>query len=102
MAVDLPPGFAGFQQWVTTIHTAFPDIHYTIEDMIAADDKVVTRVLVEGTHQDDFMGMSPTGRSFRITGINIDRFAGDKMVEHWAEYDMVTMMQQLGLVPPSL
>jgi predicted ester cyclase len=64
--------------------------------MFAAGDKVVARITIKGTHQGEFMGMPPTGRSISFRGIDIIRFSNGKLVEHWGLTDTIAMMQQLG------
>jgi predicted ester cyclase len=78
---------------------AFPDLHFTIEDIVAAEDKVAIRATVHCTHLGLFMGMPPTGKQAIWTGIDISRIAGGKIVELWAEYDYLGLMQQLGAIP---
>ena len=94
------PGPEGHSQFVTMFRTAFPDLHFTVEDQIAEGDKVVNRVTGRGTHQGEFMGIPPTGKQVTMTGITIDRIDGDKLAESWASWDALGMMQQLGVVPP--
>ena len=95
-----PPGPAHMKQLVTTLTTAFPDSHFTVEDVIAAGDKVVGRITWRGTHRGEFLGLPATGKAFKVSHIQIYRFAGGKMVEHWAVRDDLGMLRQLGLVPP--
>jgi steroid delta-isomerase-like uncharacterized protein len=92
-------GPEALKQFVATFHTAYPDIHATIEDMIAEGNKVVWRYTVRGTHQGEFMGIAPTGKSITLTGILISRFVDDKVVEDWNNYDALGMLQQLGVIP---
>ena len=92
-------GPEALKQFVATFRTAYPDIHTTIEDMIAEGNKVVWRYTVRGTHKGEFMGIAPTGKSITLTGILISRFVGDKVVEDWNNYDALGMMQQLGVIP---
>ena len=100
-----PPGMEGLdgievlRQFVKVSRDAFPDLQFTAEDMIAEGDKVAARYTMRGTHQGEFMGVAPTGNQIAVTGIDIVRFEGGKMVEHWANSDELGMMQQLGLVP---
>ena len=94
-----PPGPAHMKQLVTTLTTAFPDSHFTVEDIIAAGDKVVGRITWSGTHQGEFLGIPATGKTFKVTHIQIYRFAGGKIVEHWAVRDDLGMLRQLGLIP---
>jgi len=93
-------GPEGFKQMVTMYRTAFPDLHVTIEDMVAEGDKVVSRFTLRGTHKGEYMGIAPTGKKVTITGILITRWVGGKEVEASGVADTLTMMQQLGVVPP--
>ena len=95
-----PAGLEGLKQVVTMFRTAFPDLHCTVEEMIAEGDKVVARGTIRGTHKGEFMGVPPTGKRVRVTGIDIARIAGGKVVERWGNFDEMGMMQQLGVVPP--
>ena len=83
----------------TMYRTAFPDLHFTVEDQIAEGDMVANRVTARGTHQGEFMGIAPTGKQVTVTGITIDRIAGDKLEESWASWDFLGLMQQLGAIP---
>jgi len=94
-------GPEGFKQYVAMYRTAFPDIHCTIEDMVAEGEKVVSRFTLRGTHLGDMMGIAPTSKKAEIIGIVISRFAGGKEVEAWGSYDTLSMYQQLGVTPPS-
>ena len=80
---------------------AFPDYQITIHDVIVEGDKVVTRKTFYGTHQGDWMGVPASGRKIAFGGIDIVRFAGDKVVEHWGQFDMLTLAQQIGAIPPA-
>lgn len=81
---------------ILQIHRALPDVTMTIEDMIAAGDRVVSRVTLRGTQRDTFMGIPATGRQVTVTGIDIARVVGGKLVEHWAEMDTLGLIKQLG------
>lgn len=89
-----------FKEWITIIHTAFPDIRYTIEAMYAEGDKVATRYTVRGTHQGNFRGLPPTGESFGLTGHLIHRIADRQKVEGWGIWDTLGLLVQLGVIPP--
>jgi steroid delta-isomerase-like uncharacterized protein len=78
--------------------SAFPDNHFTIDDMIVEGDKVAVRYTVTGTHKGEYMGAPPTNKKIRMWAIVIDHFAGGKIVEEWGMYDTMGFMQQLGLV----
>jgi steroid delta-isomerase-like uncharacterized protein len=91
-----PDGIADFRYAVEMLRTSFPDLTITIEDLIAEGDKVVTRLTARGTHQGTFRGIAPTGRVVSWTGIRIFRIAEGKIVEHWANWDDLSLLQQLG------
>jgi steroid delta-isomerase-like uncharacterized protein len=93
------PGAEGVKQVFTLYRTAFPDIQATIEDLIAEGDKVVARLTVRGTHPGELQGIPATGKQATITAIDIVRIANGKFVEHWAQYDQLGMMQQIGAIP---
>ena len=93
------PGREGLKAFVTHIRTAFPDIHFTIEDQIAEGDNVVTRWTVTGTQQGEFASVPATGKSVRVKAINIHRVTGGQIHEAWLNWDALGMMQQLGVVP---
>ena len=92
--IDLP----GFKHFAATLFTAFPDFHVVIEDILAEGDRVMYRGTVSGTHTGDFMGVHPTGGRFSVLEMHVDRIAGGKMAEHWGLVDVMSMLQQLGIV----
>jgi steroid delta-isomerase-like uncharacterized protein len=97
------PGFPGTKQgtldFFRAMLDAFPDMHMSVEDLIADGAKTVARARVTGTHQGDFMGVPPTGSSVDVQLIDIMRFDGAGQVcEHWGVADMLSLMQQLGVV----
>src|SRR5579871_1208016 len=88
-------GPEGTQKFMAYIHAAFPDIHFKAEDIVAENDRVVVRFSIMGTHKGEFLGIKPTGRQVRWSGINIARFVNGKVVELWGEADMAGLMRQL-------
>ena len=97
----LPPGPEGVKQAWRMFRAAFPDLTATIEDMIAEGDTVAVRGTVYGTHQGELLGIPPTGKPVTVTLIDINRFEDGKLVERWAETDMLGLLQQLGAMPAS-
>jgi steroid delta-isomerase-like uncharacterized protein len=79
--------------------TAFPDVRFTIEDLIAEGETVTARWSCRGTHKGDLNGIAATGKQFNITGVSNARFTNGKMVEGWVNWDALGLMQQLGVVP---
>ncbi|MGZ6268339.1 MAG: ester cyclase [Candidatus Limnocylindrales bacterium] len=100
VAPGLAPTKEGVLEFFRIYRAAFPDLRMDPEDVLASGDKVVARVRATGTHEGEFMGMPPTGKSVDVQVIDIMRFADDGLVhEHWGVVDMLAMMQQLGVVP---
>ena len=98
------PGFPttkeGTLDFFRSLQVAFPDFHMAVEDLIAAGDKTVARVRATGTQSGEFMGVPPTGASVDMELIDIMRFDRAGLVcEHWGVADMLSLMQQLGVVP---
>ena len=73
--------------------------HFTVEDAIAAGDRVVVRWTNAGTHVGEFAGIPATGRPFTISGIDIYRVDDNLLAEHWHVVDQLSMLTQLGLLP---
>ena len=90
-------GPKGFREIFSMYATAFPDMHFTINELIAENDKVVTRWTVRGTHRGDFVGIAPTGKSVDITGIAIATLTDGKVVEEFESFDETSMFRQLGV-----
>ena len=89
-----------FKRTVSMYRAAFPDVRITVDDVIAADDKVVLRWHSEGTHRGELEGLAPTGARASVTGIGIDRWKDGKIVEAWTEWDNLGLARQLGAAPP--
>ena len=92
-------GPEGIKQFILMYRSAFPDLHFTIEDMIAEGDRVVTRWSSSGTHRGPLSGIPPTGKHVTGTGIAISRFVDAKFAEGWTEFDLLGVLQQLGVIP---
>jgi steroid delta-isomerase-like uncharacterized protein len=88
------------KRMATMYRAAFPDLRITVDDVIAADDKVVLRWHSEGTHRGELAGLAPTGAHGSVTGMTIDRWKDGKVVEAWAEWDNLGLARQLGAAPP--
>jgi len=84
------------------LHAAFPDLHVTVEDLIAEGDKVVGRNTVTGTHRGEYMGLPATGRSITYNEIFICRFAGGRIAQTWGVVDVLSQLRQLGAIPAGM
>jgi predicted ester cyclase len=94
------PGLDGLESSLRTVLTAFPDYRSTIEELVAEGDRVAYLERNHATHDGPFMGIPPTGRrvDFRVAGVL--RLANGKIVERRAVADQLTLLQQLGVLPP--
>lgn len=99
MTPGVEPNREGLKKLVGMYRSAFPDLHIAVDDIFTSGDKVVARVTISGTQKGQYMDMAPTGKTFKVEGIDIIRFANGKMIEHWGVTDNLAMMQQLGAVP---
>jgi predicted ester cyclase len=95
----VPPTRDGFMQTAIAMRSAFPDLHYTVEDEIEAGDQIVHRLAASGTMKGDFLGIPATSTRATWTEIHIGRVANGRLVEHWGLVDQLSMMVQLGIVP---
>jgi steroid delta-isomerase-like uncharacterized protein len=98
----VPTGATGTQAlkqvWAVLLR-AFPDLHVAVEDVIAEGDKVVSRNTVTGTHQGEYRGVPPTGKSVTYREIFVMRFAGGRIAEIWGVVDVFSQLRQLGMIP---
>ncbi len=78
-------------------HSAFPDLHYQLDHVIAEGDLVVVRWTAEGHHRGSFQGILPTGKRCVISGMTINRVVEGKIVERWVLNDDLSMVRQFGL-----
>jgi steroid delta-isomerase-like uncharacterized protein len=91
--------FTGFKQLGEMFLNAFSQSHMIIEQQIAEGDKVATCGTWQAVHTGDFQGIPATGQAVQIPIFVVDRFVNDKILEHWAYFDTMTLMQQLGVIP---
>jgi steroid delta-isomerase-like uncharacterized protein len=79
---------------------AFPDLHLEIGDQVAEGDQVVTNLRLTGTHRNPLMTIAASGQTVDVPGIRIDRIAQGKIVESWFHLDSLTLLRQIGALPP--
>ena len=81
-------------------HIAFPDLNFTIEDLIVEQDRVIERWVARGKHAGDFFGISATGKQIEIMGILIHHIKDGRINEIWEVLDMMGLLEQLGITLP--
>jgi len=77
------------------LRKGFPDIRAEILDQIAEGDKVTTRKVLRGTHNGEFLGVAPTGKTVAINVIDIIRLRDGKYVEHWGIGNLAEVVAEL-------
>lgn len=92
-------GITNYKNYISSYRIAFPDIYFNIDDIIVHDDKVVERYSATGTHNGNLLGIPPTYKKAKISGIDIVRIKNGKMVERWGQADLLGLIKQLGIIP---
>jgi steroid delta-isomerase-like uncharacterized protein len=92
-------GPAGYLAIIGIMRGGFPDIQWTLEEMVAEGDKVAARFTMRGTHRGAFFGVPPTGKIIAAQAMNIYRLTGGQFVEEHGQPDMLGLLQQIGAVP---
>ena len=96
----MPSGPEGSKMLISAYRNAFPDLHFTIDEQVAEGDAVVTRWTAHGTHNGEFAGIPPTGKSATVVGMGgCGPVENGKIVESWGLFDQFGMLQQLGVIP---
>ena len=98
-AADSGVGPEAYARNVTQFVRAFPDLKFTVVDMVAERDKVVALWNISGTHKGEFRGIAATGKRISVDGITISQLAEGKIMDSYVSLDMWSMMQQLGAIP---
>jgi steroid delta-isomerase-like uncharacterized protein len=96
---DQGTGPEAYKRGVKLYVEAFPDVHFTAEEVIAEGNMVVLRWTAFGTHQGPLAGLPPTGRRITTTGVSIGRREDGKLAEEWSQWDALGLMRQLGALP---
>ena len=94
-----PNGPEGMKMVATIFGGGFRDWNITIDDQIAEGDRVATRWIASATNSGPLMGMPATGKTVRVTGVNVTRLAHGTIAESWCNFDMLTLLQQIGAIP---
>ena len=94
---SLTSGAENIKNHIQTCRSGFPDMMVTIDDTIAERDEVVVHWTVTGTHKGQFLGMPPTNKNASVTGTSINRIEGSKIAEMWSNWNLMSLMEQLGI-----
>jgi steroid delta-isomerase-like uncharacterized protein len=93
-------GPEAYKATVTRFLTGFPDLRFSIDDMIAEDEKLVVSWNISGTHRGEFMGIPPTNKKVSADGITIHHILNGKIMDSFANWDVLGMIQQFGVASP--
>ncbi len=89
-----------YKQQVARFTTAFPDLHFAIEDIVSEKDKLVVSWTISGTHKGEYEGIPPTDKKISVDGITISYIANGKILDSYVSWDALGLMRQLGHAPP--
>jgi steroid delta-isomerase-like uncharacterized protein len=93
-------GPAGYLAIIGMMRGGFPDIQWTLEEMVVEPTKVAARFTMRGSHQGPFLGIPPTGRTIAVQALNIYHLSDGHIVKEYGQPDMMGLMQQIGALPP--
>lgn len=96
----VPASVTTLKTYVTMLRKAFPDLHATLEVLVAEGSLVAGRMTETGTQLDEFLGIPATGKHMRWTETHMARYADGKLVEHWVDADHLGILRQLEALPP--
>ena len=94
---SLTSGAENIKNHIQNCRNGFPDLMVTIDDTIAERDEVVIHWTTTGTHKGQFLGMPPTNKKATVTGTSINRIEGSKIAEMWTDWNLMSLMEQLGI-----
>jgi steroid delta-isomerase-like uncharacterized protein len=93
----LTSGADNLKRHIEMCRVGFPDLKFSIDDTIAERNEVVHHWTARGTHKGQFLGQPPTNRTATVSGTSIHRIEGGKIVEQWSDWNLMTLMEQLGV-----
>jgi steroid delta-isomerase-like uncharacterized protein len=92
-------GPKGYLMIISMMRSGFPDIQWTLEDLITEGDKVAARFTMRGTHKGEFFGVPSTGKVIAVQAINFYRLANEQIIEEYGQPDMLELLRQIGAIP---
>jgi steroid delta-isomerase-like uncharacterized protein len=94
-------GPEGYLAVIDMMRGGFPDIQWTIDEMVVEPTRVAARFTMRGTHRGPFLGVAPTGKKITVQALNIYHLCHGQIVREYGQPDMMALLQQIGGVPPS-
>lgn len=96
--IALGKGVEHFKGLARGFFASFPDAQFTVEEVIAQDDRLAARLIIEATHRGEFLGVAPSGKRIRIYDYVNYRIEDNKIAEVWSLIDMALLLEQIGAV----
>lgn len=97
----IPVGVAGMQQHMIDVRKTYPDLKMIITRQYCDGDYIISEFIMEGTHKGEWLGMKPSGKKLRITGVDIDKVIDGKIVEHGGAANTFEALFEAGIICPS-
>lgn len=97
----IPVGVMGMQQHLTNVRKTYPDLKMTIIRQYCDEDYVISEFVMEGTHSGEWLGMKPSGKKICITGVNIDKIADGKIIEHGGAANTFEALFEANIICPT-
>jgi len=94
-------GWGEIRAGMETMLAAFPDVSATVEAVVSGGDTVAMRLTLRGTHEGEFMGVEPTGKTIEVGSVVFTRIEDGGIAERWTQPDQLGLMRQLGVVESS-
>jgi predicted ester cyclase len=94
-AMDL----AGHKAFAAAFYAGFPDIHHTIDEVVAEGDRAMVRFTLRGTHTESFMGIPASGNPVEVAAFVLMTLADGKVTHLRGQFDQLGLMQQIGALP---
>lgn len=98
---NLPHGPEGVKAFISITRTGFPDLRITVSQIFAEGDQVASMWTMEGTQTGEWFGAPPSGKRAKWDGIVVSRIANGKIAEDWYNFDQISLLMQLGIIPSS-
>jgi len=95
-------GVADLKEFVRDLRAAQPDLHLDVQDVVTSEDMTAYRFTCAATASNEFRGLPATGRTYVMNGMGMSKWEGDRIVKDWTVYDMLGVLQQIGLVPEKI
>jgi predicted ester cyclase len=97
----IPVGIEGMKQHMIEVRKTYPDLKVKIIRQFTDGDTVISEFIMEGTHLGEWLGMKPTGKKLRMTGVDIDRLVDGKIVEHGGAVNTFEALFEAGIIKPA-